>query len=475
MAIDSQSVNIYWFRQDLRLKDNPALMAAIKQGQVLPIYILDDINAGENAMGAASRWWLHHSLANLNQALDNKLNFYCGDAHIILTELCKRLKVKNVHWNRCYEPWRIKRDSKIKQHLKSLEINVSSHNASLLLEPWQITKKDGTHYQMFTPYYKTFSQLAISNTPLAAPNIDVSFTIDPKAKSLADLALLPIINWDTGLSENWQPGEQQTHQRLQKFLATDLVDYHIGRDFPAKDRVSRLSAALHFGEISPLQIWHALSKRQVNDNIEHFKRELCWREFSYYLLFHLPHLATDNLRPAFDNFAWVNKAEKIQRWQQGKTGYPLVDAGMRELWQTGYMHNRVRMITASFLVKNLLIDWRIGAAWFWDCLVDADLANNAASWQWVAGSGADAAPYFRIFNPTTQAKKFDPTGQYIKRFLPELQYLPIKYLFTPWEAPEPILTEANIYLGTTYPKPMVDLKESRQRALDAYEKIKNKD
>lgn len=469
----SSSINIHWFRQDLRLADNPALVAAIKQGQVLAIYILDGSSAGQNAMGAASHWWLNHSLAALNQALNNKLNFYCGDARIILPELCKRLNVKNVHWNRCYEPWRISRDTWLKEHLSTLGITATSHNGSLLFEPWQITKKDGSHYQIFTPYYKTLSSLAVSNTPLATPNSDPHLIVDPKAKSLTELDLLPSVNWDEGLTTSWIPGEQHTHQRLQKFLATDLVDYKEGRDFPAKNSVSRLSASLHFGEISPLQIWHELKKPTNNNDIEHFKRELCWREFSYYLLFHLPHLPTDNLRPAFDTFEWVNNPKQIKQWQQGKTGYPLIDAGMRELWQTGYMHNRVRMITASFLVKNLLVDWRIGAAWFWDCLVDADLANNSASWQWVAGSGADAAPYFRIFNPTTQAKKFDPTGQYIKEFLPELQHLPIKYLFTPWEAPEQILADANIRLGDTYPNPIVDLKESRQKALDTYEKIKN--
>lgn len=470
----SSSISIHWFRQDLRIADNPALMTAIKQGKVLAIYILDN-DAHENAMGAASRWWLNQSLSALNQALDHQLNFYSGDAKVILPALCKRLNIKNVHWNRCYEPWRIRCDTWLRQHLSSVGVNVNSHNGSLLFEPWQITKKDGSYYQVFTAYYKTLSALSVPKDPLATatPNINSHLLVDSKAKSLKDLELLPSIHWYEGLSANWQPGEQHAQQRLKKFLATRLINYKEGRDFPAKNAVSRLSASLHFGEISPLQIWHELENLNHNEDIAHFKKELCWREFSYYLLFHLPHLPTENLRPAFDAFAWVNDAKQIKQWQQGKTGYPLIDAGMRELWQTGYMHNRVRMVTASFLVKNLLVDWRIGAAWFWDCLVDADLANNSASWQWVAGSGADAAPYFRIFNPTTQAKKFDPTGQYIKHFLPELKDLPIQYLFEPWKAPQDVLAFAKIQLGQTYPAPIVELKQSRQNALDSYEKIKN--
>lgn len=467
-------VNIVWFRQDLRLHDNPALHAAIQQGDVLAIYILDDKNAGDFAMGAASRWWLHHSLQALDQSLQGKLNIYEGNAQTIITELTQRFNVTSVHWNRCYEPWRIHRDTAIKKQLNEIGVLIKSHLGSLLHEPWTVHKKDGTHYQVFTPYYKTWSALPEPTAPLPSPSPSASdaFVIDKNSLKLTNLKLLPTIAWDTGITATWQPGENQAQVQLQHFLANGINNYKEGRDFPAKNSVSGLSPYLHFGEISPKQICYALKNLPENENTEHFKRELCWREFSYYLLFHLPHLPTQNLRPAFDDFPWQQNRELLKKWQQGKTGYPIVDAGMRELWNTGYMHNRVRMICASFLVKNLLIDWRYGADWFWDCLLDADLANNSASWQWVAGCGADAAPYFRIFNPTTQAEKFDPTGNYIKKYLPELKHLAVKYLFTPSEAPTHVLSQAQITLGQDYPFPLVNLKSSRQQALDAYAQIK---
>ncbi len=469
----TKTANIHWFRQDLRIHDNPALAAAIEHGHVLPIYILDDTNAGEFAMGAASRWWLHHSLAELNKSLGGKLNIYKGDPRSILPDICNRLPIAQIHWNRCYEPWRIERDKSIKQDLAAREITVQSHNGSLLHEPWTITKNDGGHYKVFTPYYNKLQSLPEPDPVVPTPDFANKLLSDPHASSIDSLALLPDIAWDTGLQKAWKPGESHAQARLQHVLDSHLEDYKTGRDFPAKNSVTRLSPHLHFGEISPRQIWHALNALQPDENTEHFKRELCWREFSYYLLFHIPSLPTENLRPMFDKFPWHNDPDQLKRWQQGQTGFPMVDAGMRELWQTGYMHNRVRMLTASFLVKNLQIDWRLGAAWFWDCLVDADLANNTASWQWVAGSGADAAPYFRIFNPTTQGEKFDADGQYLTKFVPELKGLPKKYLFKPWEAPPHVLEQANIQLGKTYPSPMIDLKASRQHALDAYQLIKN--
>lgn len=469
-----KTLNIYWFRQDLRLHDNPALNAAVQQGEVLAIYILDDSSAAEFSRGAASRWWLHHSLEALNHSLHGNLNLYVGKAEKIISELTQRFEVQTVHWNRCYEPWRIHRDTAIKKQLISARVSVKSHSGSLLHEPWTVHKKDGTHYQVFTPYYKALSALPEPPPPLDAPNVAAlnSLITDENSLRLSALKLLPDMAWDSGIAANWQPGEESAHFQLQQFFIQGIDNYKEGRDFPAQESVSKLSPYLHFGEISPRQIEYALKNLPENENTEHFKRELCWREFSYYLLFHLPHMPTQNLRPAFDDFAWQHNTQLVEKWQQGKTGYPLVDAGMRQLWQTGYMHNRVRMVCASFLVKNLLIDWRYGASWFWDCLVDADLANNSASWQWVAGSGADAAPYFRIFNPTTQAEKFDPHGTYIKTYLPELKHLPIKYLFTPSEAPSQVLTQANIILGKDYPYPIVDLKVSRQRALETYALIK---
>jgi len=467
-----KTVNIVWFEQDLRLSDNPALSAAIEQGNILPIYILDDESAAEQRLGGASRWWLHHSLEALNDSLAGKLNLYQGNAITIIDDLCHRFSINGVYWNRRYEPWRISRDKTIKQKLLSLGIHAESFNGSLVNEPWSILKKDSTPYKIFTPYHRQAS-MADSRPATQKPlRLSPLLHVDNKAVKLPTLSLLPKIAWDTDFYDCWTPGEAGAGSALDTFLMSGMSQYRDGRDFPALKAVSMLSPHLHFGEISPHQISDALLAIPDNDNREHFKREINWREFSYYLLFHSPTLPSINLKPNFDNFPWENNPEWLTRWQQGLTGYPLVDAGMRELWKTGFMHNRVRMITASFLIKNLLVDWRLGARWFWDCLVDADLASNSASWQWVAGCGTDASPYFRIFNPVTQGEKFDSEGLYTKPHLPELAKLPNKYLFRPWEAPPEILKQANITLGETYPLPIVDIKESRQRALEAYNMTK---
>ena len=470
------AINIVWFDQDLRLADNPALSAAVNQGNILPIYILDNENAGEYQHGAASRWWLHHSLTTLNRAMNGKINFYKGDAISIIADLCRRFTVDGVYWNRRYEPWRISRDKKIKQQLSEQGIHVQSFNGSLLNEPWAILKKDGTPYKIFTPYYRQASMIGPETAPLPvplpAPLLSELSHTDNQAITLDALSLLPKINWDANFYDCWTPGESGAQSSLRKFLCNGLENYKEGRDFPALKSVSTLSPHLHFGEISPRQINKALLSVPDDNNREHFKRELSWREFSYYLLFHWPELPNKNLKTKFNHFPWHQNQSWLARWQQGLTGYPMVDAGMRELWQTGFMHNRVRMITASFLIKNCLIDWRLGARWFWDCLVDADLASNSASWQWVAGCGTDASPYFRIFNPITQGEKFDPQGTYTKQFLPELKDLPNKYLFRPWEAPPEILKKANVTLGQTYPLPIVDIKESRAKALAAYDQTK---
>lgn len=464
-----EPVNIHWFRQDLRLQDNPSLRAAIRHGRVLPVYILDDHNADQVAMGGASRWWLHQSLGALGRSLGGKLNLYCGDAEEVLAALCERFLVGSVHWNRCYEPWRIARDTAIKERLGEGNILVESHNGSLLFEPWEIQTNAGGHYQIFSPFYKKLRAKDPPNEPVSTPAHGGFWVQDAQGLDLAQLELMPRHAWDGGLCARWEPGESAANRRLDTMIDARFRDYKDGRDYPARDRVSRLSPHLHFGEISPRQIWHATQALESDVNVEAFQRQLCWRDFSYSLLFHVPDLPGENFRSYFDAFPWLNDPGQLKRWQQGKTGYPFVDAGMRELWQTGTMHNRVRMIVASFLVKNLRIDWRLGAAWFWDCLVDADLANNSASWQWVAGSGTDAAPYFRIFNPTSQGKKYDPDGGYTRRYVPELKDLPQKYLFEPWRAPDSVLERANVDLGKTYPRPMVDLKQSRQDALDAYQ------
>jgi len=469
------SINIFWFELDLRLSDNPGFNAAINSGNVLPIFILDEPSSDKEnlylQLGGASRWWLHHALSALKDSLNGKLSIYQGNAHAILSELCEQYKVNGIYWNRRYEPWRIARDKKIKQDLKLTGSKAHSFNGSLLHEPWTILKGDNTPYKIFTPYHRMACNLDQYEDPLLAPTSSLlteRLRYDQHALSIDDLRLLPSIAWDSQFYTEWQPGEINARKRLDMFFAKNITHYREGRDFPALQAVSRLSPHLHFGEISPKQIIHALRNLPDDDNKEHFQREIRWREFSYYLLFHWPNLPKDNLKTAFDTFTWENNKDWLASWQQGLTGYPLVDAGMRELWQTGFMHNRVRMITASFLIKNLLIDWRLGAAWFWNCLVDADLASNSASWQWVAGCGTDASPYFRIFNPITQGEKFDASGDYTRRYVPELQNLPKKYLFRPWEAPEEILREANVVLGENYPHPLVDIKQSRQKALDAY-------
>ena len=463
---------IYWFRQDLRLSDNPALTAAIKAGNILPVYILDDDNSGSDTMGAASRWWLHHSLASLNESLGEKLNLYQGNAKEILTQLIDKYDITSIHWNRCYEPWRVARDTEMKEYLTAQSIAVHSHNGSLLWEPWAIKKQDGTAYKVFTPFYRRGCLNAEPpREPLPAPT-DLACIKDDDSLPLNALELLPKIRWDRQLKPHWNIGEKAARQRFEQFLKEGLAHYKEGRNLPAKPYVSRLSPHLHLGEISPNQLWYAARMRGENSNIDHFCSELGWREFSYHLLYENPDIRRKNIQTKFDRFPWDKNENALLAWQHGQTGVPIVDAGMRELWQTGFMHNRVRMIVGSFLVKNLRIHWHEGEKWFWDCLVDADMASNSASWQWIAGCGADAAPYFRIFNPVTQGQKFDADGDYTRHYVPELKDLPNKYLFNPWEAPELILSAAGITLGETYPTPIVDLKASRNAALAAFRSLK---
>ena len=459
---------IMWFRQDLRLSDNPALLNAIQQGRVLPVFILDEGN--DWSIGGASRWWLHHSLLALNESLQGNLWILRGDAAELLPQLAREHSASYAFWNRCYEPSIIRRDSLIKEQLTADGITATSSNGSLIWEPWENLKQDGTPYKIFTPFYK----YAIANNPPAAPspaanaNFDTVKCLQGKNR-IDDLNLLPEINWYEQIASQWQPGELGARQRLQNFTENGLYDYRDGRDYPAKRSVSMLSPHLHFGEISPREAASVVKQAgDIDSNEEqaaHFIRELAWREFSYYTLYHFPHICQQNMKSQFDRFPWVKDQKSLCLWQQGQTGFPLVDAGMRELWQTGTMHNRVRMIVGSFLVKNLMIHWLEGARWFWDCLLDADLANNSCSWQWVAGSGADAAPYFRIFNPVTQSTKFDPEGSYIRKYVPELNGLSNKAIHDPSSAAASELEKAGVILGEHYPRAIVDLKESRLRAL----------
>ncbi len=463
---------IVWFRQDLRLRDNLALIAAHETGRpIIPLYILDDHNSGKWKMGGASRWWLHQSLTALNRSLNGTMMFAAGDAQKILRQIIQETGATYIYWNRCYEPWRIARDKKIKEEFAGTK----SFNGALLFEPHTVLKEDGTPYKVFTPFYKKgcLTRAPEPREPQAAPrNLNLMKHNDSR---LDDLNLMPDILWYEQMEKEWQVGEEGALKRLKAFMEDGLKGYKEGRNFPDRANVSRLSPHLHFGEISSNEAWHAARPTMIAQSCENdgetFLSELGWREFSNSLLYHFPDLPQKNLQGKFDAFPWNKDDKSLTAWQTGQTGYPIIDAGMRELWQTGYMHNRVRMIVGSFLVKNLLLHWHHGEAWFWDTLVDADLANNSASWQWIAGCGADAAPYFRIFNPVTQGQKFDAEGDYVRRFVPELTKMPNKFIHNPWDAPDQILDYAKVKLGRNYPKPIVNLKESRERALSAFKSL----
>lgn len=469
---------LVWFRQDLRLADNPALYHAATENEfIIPLYIFDETLAW--SMGRAQQWWLHHSLLSLQQQF-NKLGLDLilrrGNSRLILLEICKKYNINHVYWNRCYEAAVMQQDQKINQQLITQGIAVNNYNSSLLHEPWEISNKQGDYFKVFTPFWNKCLAVATNIKLLPTPKLKQH----PKivSESLSDWQLLPNKpNWAIGFSKIWQPGEINAQRQFQKFLSEHLEDYPEARDFPAKNATSKLSPYLHFGEISPRHIWHNLKLIEAHEakssrSCEHFLRQLGWREFSYYLLYHFPHFADENFKSKFNHFSWSYNKKSLALWQQGQTGYPIVDAGMRELWHSGYMHNRVRMIVASFLTKHLLIDWRQGAKWFWNTLVDADLANNSMGWQWVAGSGADAAPYYRIFNPILQGEKFDAKGEYVRRWLPELSKLPNTYLHKPWKASKTILHDAGIYLDKNYPNPIVDHDVARLRALERYKLIK---
>lgn len=466
-----QSNSIFWFRQDLRLCDNPGLIEASKLGQVLPIYILDDLSPSPFKIGGASQVYLHHSLASLNQSLKDHLNVYVGDSKEIIFQLIKKYNIENIFWNRCYEPWRLSDDALIEAKLKSLNINYAVFNGSYLWAPEEVQKKDGSYYKVFGAYKRRVYFLE-PRKPLPSPENLTLMKDHGNATTLDDLRLIQKNLWQNKIIEHWTFGEVAAQNKLDSFLHRYLSGYKKGRDYPGSEQTSRLSVNLHFGEISPHQIWHAVNSigrfNASQDDVDHFLSEMVWREFSCYLMTYFKGLPAENFQNKFNAFPWQHNELLFKAWKTGNTGYPIIDAGMRELWQTGYMHNRVRMIVASFLVKNLMIHWHYGRDWFWDCLVDADLANNSTSWQWVAGCGVDAAPYFRIFNPITQGEKFDNDGKYTRKYVPELKKLPNKYLFKPWQAPEKILKEAGIILGSNYPKPIIDLKISREKSLSAY-------
>ena len=475
--------SLMWFRRDLRLSDNPALAAAHAAGRpIVPVYVLDDADAGAWAPGAASRWWLHGSLAALATRLaayGSRLILRRGPARPALARLIAETGARAVFWNRAYEPWARARDAALKAELKRAGLAAHSFNAALLAEPWEVATRQGAPFRVFTPFWRALQARGDPPAPLPAPAAIPAPAAFPASDALETWQLRPTKpDWAAGLRATWQPGEAGAQVRLAAFLDAALLAYADGRDRPDRAGTSRLSPHLHFGDIGPRQVWHACVASAIARTgaahprgVERYLAELGWREFAHHLLFHAPTLAEQPLRPAFAAFPWIDDAAALRAWQRGATGYPIVDAGLRELWHTGWMHNRVRMIAASFLVKDLLIDWRRGAAWFWDTLVDADLANNAASWQWVAGCGTDAAPFFRIFNPVLQGAKFDPTGAYVRRWVPELAKLPDPLLQAPWRATPLELADAGVRLGETYPLPIVDHASARAAALAAFQRV----
>lgn len=485
------SIAIVWFRRDLRLADNPALSAAVERHErVLPVYI-DDVDAESPwAPGGASRWWLHHSLAALDGDLrtrGGRLVFRQGRSLVQLRQLIARTGAEAVYWNRLYEPAFVARDKQIKETLREAGLTAESFNAALLFEPWQIRTGAGEPYRVFSPFWRNAEarlqqRLHTGEQPLPAPDRVQLPEAMPDGCPLESLELLPRIAWDIGFRAAWKAGEAEAHVRLSRFINGPAARYREQRDLPAVGATSGLSAPLHFGEVSPLQLVAGMRRLTatrtgagVAANAEWFVRELGWREFAHHLLFHFPRTPEVPLVEKFAAFPWRPRHEyaaDLGAWQRGRTGIPIVDAGMRQLWATGWMHNRVRMIVASFLTKNLLIPWLEGARWFWDTLVDASLANNTLGWQWSAGCGADAAPYFRIFNPVLQGTKFDPDGAYVRRWVPELARLQGDALQAPWQAKPAVLRAAGVALGQIYPLPIVDLAASRERALAAYGRIK---
>ncbi|MAT68813.1 MAG: deoxyribodipyrimidine photolyase [Planctomycetaceae bacterium] len=471
---------IVWFRNDLRITDQPALIAAAERGPVVPVFIWAPEEEAPWEPGGASRWWLHHSLESLQQQLEScgaRLILRQGESLATLQQLIEETDADAVMWCRRYEPVVIRRDKQIKTQLADSGVHVESFNGSLLHEPWTIETKQEDPYTVFTPFWKRCLAAETDREPgkgfrkIAGPDTW------PESTPLKQLGLLPKIRWDRAFYDEWDVGAPAAEKRLRRFLKERLKDYKEDRNRIDIEGYSKLSPHLHFGEISPRQIWQATQeamdgKNELHKGGDHFLSEVGWREFAHHLLFHFPHTTEQPLREKFEDFPWSTSRKRLQAWQRGQTGYPIVDAAMRGLWTTGFMANRARMVVASFLTKDLLIPWQEGARWFWDTLVDADLANNTLGWQWTAGCGADAAPYFRIFNPTSQASKFDPQGDFIRRWVPELSKLDGNDLYEPWNADEDTLRQANVALDNDYPDRLVDHSEARNAALEAYEEIK---
>ncbi|OOG25924.1 deoxyribodipyrimidine photolyase [Thioalkalivibrio denitrificans] len=471
---------LLWFRRDLRLTDNPALIRGISDGDVIPVYIHAPQEEGDWAPGAASRWWLHHSLTALRADLRSRgsdLIIRQGASLAMLQSLIRETGAGQVLWNRLYDPALIRRDQGIKETLRAASVRAESFNAALLFEPRTVAKQDGDPYKVFTPFWKACLALGVPADVRSAPKRVPSPADLPEGADIDSIGLLPDLDWDAGFPELWTPGETGALARLADFMDEAVGDYDHLRNRPDCDGSSRLSPHLHFGEIGPRQVAAACQvagDRRDSKGVDSFLREIGWREFAHHLLYHFPETTDEPLDPRFREVPWTAVDNKtLAAWRRGRTGIPLVDAAMRALWATGWMHNRARMVVASLLTKNIGAHWLTGAQWFWDTLVDADLANNTLGWQWTAGCGADAAPYFRVFNPVLQGERFDPKGDYVRRWVPELARLPARYIHKPWEAPQDVLEASGVRLGDSYPRPLVDLAESRRHALERWEMIKS--
>ena len=477
---ERQAASIVWFRQDLRVADHAALGAAVAAGgPVVPVYILDDESAGAWRMGGAGRWWLHQSLVSLAATLESlgaPLVLRRGRAEAVLPALMAETGAQVVHAGRMHEPWARAVDAAVERAAPGA---LQLHRTSTLFDLDTIHTKTGGIYGVYTPFARTLRERGAPAPALPAPSC--LHGAAARSDRLDDWGLLPTRpDWAGGFRKTWMPGEAAAAERLSAFVAKAVHGYDVGRNLPGQPGTSMLSAHLHWGELSPGQVWSAAaaaaSESQRRAGLDVYLGELLWREFAAYLLFHSPHLPEQPLRPRFANLPARQAPAELHAWQRGHTGVPIVDAGMRQLWHIGWMHNRVRMIVASFLVKHMLMPWRVGEDWFWDTLVDADLASNAASWQWVTGCGIDSQPFFRVFNPVSQGEKFDPDGAYVRRWVPEVAGLPDKWLHAPWTAPDIVLRAAKLRLGHGlghglahhYPRPIVDLAEGRQRALAAY-------
>ncbi len=480
----SSAPSIVLFQNDLRLADNPALSAAAhREKPLICLYVWNKKATGYHMPGAASRWWIYHSLQSLSdhlQTAGNDLTIRFGKTMEVLSGLLRNFPKAHVFWNQSCEPMGQEIERNLLTFLETEKIEGRGFHGNTLVDPATILTQSHTPYRVFTPFWNRLHNTLSFSPPLPAPRtLPPQPSVPPKSLPLDSLKLLPKIDWAEGIRQSWTPGETGAQTALRKFLQNPAKFYAMDRDRPDLPHTSRMSPHLHFGEMSPRRLWHSIQHaKQKNHNIQARKsydaylRQIAWREFSQYLLRHFPQTVHEPLYSTYQTFPWHNNARSLRAWEKGLTGFPIVDAGMRELWHTGWMHNRVRMITASFLTKDLLLPWQKGAKWFWDTLVDADLANNTMGWQWVAGCGADASPFFRIFNPITQGKKFDPDGHYVRKWVPELAALPSSFIHQPWAVPPLLLAKANVTLGETYPQPIIDHTVARNRALLAYRKFK---